>query len=128
MALVPSQASRVDQSLQEAINEFQSVLTEDQRKEFRKVKNVPDADTVITFTAQLDIANTQRKGNSIASRFYSFLQSIHQFSSIVDTFVSSNPNIAALVWGSVKFTLLVSIIDPFSLRHQAQIWLNLHIC
>ena len=36
------------------------------------------------------------------------LQSIQQFSSVVDTFVQANSGIAALVWGSVKFTMLVS--------------------
>jgi hypothetical protein len=37
------------------------------------------------------------------------LQSIRDYSAIIDTFVSSNPVIAALVWGSVKLTMLVVI-------------------
>ena len=59
------------------------------------------------FTAQLDRDNQLRKGRGIASRLYSILQSMQTFSTVVDTFVSSHPEIAALVWGSVKLTMLV---------------------
>ena len=40
-------------------------------------------------------------------RLITFLESVQQFSGIVDVFVSSNPQMAALVWGGVKFALLV---------------------
>ncbi|KAI9732361.1 MAG: hypothetical protein M1834_001568 [Cirrosporium novae-zelandiae] len=96
----------IGQSLQNAMQEFQDSLTPDQNNELRKIKAVPDVGSVVTFTAQLDLANMKRRGPSIASRFHSFLQSVQQFTSISDTFISSHPNIGALVWGGVKLTML----------------------
>lgn len=96
------------QTLQDAINDFQGILTLDQRRELQAVKTVPDADAVLVFTAQLDAKTSNRRGPSLASRVYSVLQSVRDFSAIVDTYVSSHPEIAALVWGSVKLTMLVS--------------------
>lgn len=99
----------VDQSLLEAIHEFQSVLTPHQNRELQAIKSIPDASASITFTAQLDRADPNRKGRSIASRLYSILKSIQEFSSIVDTCVSSHQEIAALVWRSVKLTMTASL-------------------
>ncbi|KAH7010053.1 hypothetical protein EDB80DRAFT_714408 [Ilyonectria destructans] len=95
------------QTLQDAINDFQGILTVDQRRELQGVKTVPDADAVLVFTAQLDAKTSNRRGPSLASRVYSVLQSVRDFSAIVDTYVSSHPEIAALVWGSVRLTMLV---------------------
>ncbi|RYP43678.1 hypothetical protein DL768_009779 [Monosporascus sp. mg162] len=112
MALVPKTSSSrapigPEQALKDAIQDFQSILSNDQRTSLQKIKTVPDADAVITFTAQLDYSNRSRKGRSIASRLHSVLQSVREFSTIVDTFVSSHPDIAALVWGSIKLTMLL---------------------
>src|SRR3569833_4709540 len=96
-----------DKTLQEAIQDFQTILSNDQRQELRRPRGVPDADTVLIFTAELDSRNRTRKGRSIASNLYSVLQSVRDFSAIVDTFVSSHPEIAALVWASVRLTMLV---------------------
>ncbi len=100
----------VDHTLQEALREFQSALTPDQYKQLQAVKAFPDAAAVITFTAQLDEQNAKRRACGVATRLYTLLQSIQQFSSVVSTLVSSHPSIAALVWGSVKLTMLVR--DP----------------
>lgn len=110
MALVVAPSSATPpadprRSLEDAVQDFQTVLTDDQRRELASVGGVPDADTVMAFTAQLDYECQSRKGRSIASRLYSVLQSVRTFSAVVDTFVSSNPEIAALVWGSLKFTM-----------------------
>jgi hypothetical protein len=96
-------------TLENALNDFQSVLTTDDIRELHKVKIIPDADAVLVFTAQLDAQNRTRKGSSIASRLYSVLQSVRDFCTIVNTIVSSHPEIAALVWGSVKLTMLVRL-------------------
>ncbi|PHH92270.1 hypothetical protein CDD83_8195 [Cordyceps sp. RAO-2017] len=98
-----------EQGLEDSIREFRSILTDEQRATLQKVKAKPDFDAVIVFTAQLDQSSRSRRGRSIASRLHSILQSIREFSSIVETFVSSHPEIAALVWGSVKLTMLVAI-------------------
>ncbi|OCK72892.1 hypothetical protein K432DRAFT_430842 [Lepidopterella palustris CBS 459.81] len=94
--------------LKVALDQFQSNLTNDQRAQLQSISSIPDANAVITFTTQLDEENAKRKSRCVASRVSTFLQSIQQFASIVDTFVSSNPQIAALVWGSVKFALLLT--------------------
>ncbi|KAE8454212.1 hypothetical protein EG329_005137 [Mollisiaceae sp. DMI_Dod_QoI] len=95
-------------SLEIALSEFGSVLTDDERKQLQQIKGVPDASAALVFTAKLDASNSTRRGKSIGARAYSMLQSIQQFSAIVDTFISANPTIAALVWGSIKLTVLVS--------------------
>ncbi|KAH6874589.1 hypothetical protein B0T10DRAFT_205440 [Thelonectria olida] len=111
MALVASSSfarAPIDpgKSLEDAIQGFESVLTNDERTRLRHIKAIPDAGAVMTFTAQLDDSNRSRKGRSIASRLHSVLQSVREFSAVVDTLVSSHPEIAALVWGSVKLTML----------------------
>jgi hypothetical protein len=98
----------VTKSLEIALSEFGSALTDGERKQLQQIKGVPDASAALTFTFKLDASNSTRRGKSVGTRAYSMLQSIQQFSAIVDTFISANPNIAALVWGSVKLTLLVS--------------------
>ena len=96
------------ESLEIALSDFGSILTDDERKQLQQIKGVPDASAALVFTAKLDASNSTRRGKSIGARAYSMLQSIQQFSAIIDTFISANPAIAALVWGSVKLTVLVS--------------------
>ncbi|KAI0025622.1 hypothetical protein F4780DRAFT_216112 [Xylariomycetidae sp. FL0641] len=101
--------------LEEALQSFQNALSAEDKTRLDIIKGVPDADAAITFTAELDRENTHRRGASLASRLYAFMQSMQQFSAVVDTFVSSNPTIAALVWGIVKLTMLVSPLAPYLL-------------
>ncbi|KAK3302960.1 uncharacterized protein B0T15DRAFT_365518, partial [Chaetomium strumarium] len=85
--------------LNEAVDDFQRILTEDQWTALKKIKSIPDADAVLVFTAQLD-SSQHGRGRSIATRLHSVLQSVREFSAVIGTFVSSNPEIAALIWGS----------------------------
>lgn len=98
------------QILRKALQHFQNQLSESERAECEEEDVVPDAHAAIAFTAELD-RNPARTGASIASRLHSVLQSVHEFTTVVDTFVSSNPEIAALVWGSIKFTMKVGIFE-----------------
>lgn len=98
----------VTNSLEIALSEFGSVLTDSERKQLQQIKGVPNAAAALVFTAKLDASDSARRGRSIGARAYSMLRSVQQFSEIVDTFVSSHPELAALVWGSVKLTVLVS--------------------
>jgi hypothetical protein len=114
MALtLASQSSGVPLSpakqLNEAVDDFQRILTEDQRTALKNIKSIPDVDAVFVFTAQLDWSQ-DRRGRSIGTRLHSVLQCVREFSAIIDTFVSSNPNIAALIWGSVKLTIQVRCV------------------
>jgi hypothetical protein len=117
MALALSRRSSAallpEEQLHEALEDFQKILTEDQRAALKEIKSIPDADAVLVFTAKLDSSSQQRKGRSIATRLYSVLQSVRDFSAVIDTFVSSNPETAALIWGSVKLTIQVRyIVNP----------------
>ncbi|KAK3374690.1 hypothetical protein B0H63DRAFT_548970 [Podospora didyma] len=95
------------QVLQDALADFQAGLSAEDRTQLQSLKEKPDVDACIKWTASLDRMDRNRRGASIATRVYSFLQSVQQFSAIIDTFVQSDPIIAALVWGSVKFTMMV---------------------
>ncbi|KAK5988793.1 Putative ankyrin repeat protein [Cladobotryum mycophilum] len=95
--------------LWDAISDFQSALTDDQRHELRNIRAIPDTDAVLIFTAQLDSLNRNRKGRSVASRLHSVLQSVRDFSVILETFVSTHAGIAPLLWGSVKLTMLMAV-------------------
>jgi len=95
--------------LTEAVDDFQRVLTIDQRTALYQLKSVPDADAVLVFTAELDYSCQDRKGRSIATRLHTVLQSMREFSAVIDTFISSNPELAALVWGSIKLTMQIAL-------------------
>ena len=94
--------------LKTALASFEAILTHEQKNRLQGIAAVPDAPAIIAFTTQLDNENAKRGSRCVATRLLTFLQSIQQFTMVVDTFVSSNPAIAALVWGSVKFAVLVS--------------------
>jgi hypothetical protein len=69
----------------------------------------PDATSILKFTAEIDSVNAHRRSRCVSSRLFGMLQSIQDFSTIADTFISAHPDIAALVWGTVKFTILVCV-------------------
>ncbi|KAI8299465.1 Ankyrin repeat domain-containing protein 17 [Colletotrichum sp. SAR11_240] len=94
-------------SLQDAVSEFRKTLNNDQRSDLDNLKGIPDADAALVFTAQLDWSTTQRNSPSKGTRLISVLQYVRDSSVIIDTFVSSHPEIAALVWGSIKLTMQV---------------------
>jgi hypothetical protein len=106
--------------LEASIANIQTVLSEEQRRELQDIKKgrrVPDADSVLIFTARLDAINRQRKGRSISNRLHPLLSSVESFcnvltnsklSNITDTYVSSHPEISALIWGSMKLTMTVN--------------------
>jgi hypothetical protein len=110
----------IHQSLEEAVASFQTVLSDRQRQELQKMdsqQDVPNVTDVLVFTAGLDSINRQRRGRSTSTRLHLFLSLMGNFCNIMtdgksgniaDTYVSSHPEIAALVWGSVKLTMSVS--------------------
>ncbi|EXM20479.1 hypothetical protein FOTG_11606 [Fusarium oxysporum f. sp. vasinfectum 25433] len=103
--------------LENAVAHFQATLTDDDRKRLQGLKNLPhDAQSIIVFTAELDMQQSgNRRGKSIASRLTSFLQIIQQFTPVIDTYIQSNPDISALIWGSIKltFTFLANFLSQF---------------
>ncbi|CZR42635.1 uncharacterized protein FPRO_09938 [Fusarium proliferatum ET1] len=93
--------------LERTIAGFQAILTDEDRKKLQQLKGTShDSQSIITFTAELDLLDKNRRGKSVASRLASFLQTIEQFTPIVDTYIQSNPDVTALIWGSIKLTFM----------------------
>ncbi len=105
-------SSRPSDQLEDALQHFQKALTGEQKNQLKAINAIPDAGAVVSFTTELDNRNAERRSRGVATRLHRFLESIQQFSTIVDTFVSSKPSVAALVWGSIKFALLVRMWYP----------------
>lgn len=98
-------------TLNDALQSFKDSSDVEQKTKLQAIKAIPDAQAVSEFTYQLDEENAKRKSRCVAARVSPLLESIQQFSGIVDTFVSSHPSVAALVWGSVKLVLQVCSWD-----------------
>lgn len=87
----------VTKLLENAVSEFGSVLTDDERKLLQRIRGVPDASAALVFTVKLDVSNSTRRRKRMGARTYSMLRSIQQFSAIVEIFISAYPDIAAHV-------------------------------
>ena len=72
-----------------AIDEFQDALNPTQKAELLAIHGAaaPDAQTVLTFTAEVDRTNQRRESCCVASRLHGTLQSVQQFTDVVGTFV-----------------------------------------
>ncbi|KAF3210727.1 hypothetical protein TWF191_011108 [Orbilia oligospora] len=95
--------------LEKSIENFKLSL---KPEDHNTLKNYPDpsAEDIASFVKDLDakLQGKQKRRRTLqSSPFTTFIRSMQQFSSIVDTCVQSNPEIAALVWGGMKFVLLV---------------------
>ncbi|KAI1330598.1 hypothetical protein F5Y16DRAFT_338819 [Xylariaceae sp. FL0255] len=104
-----SRRTTAERRLKVAVTEFMDPLTNDQLETFFENSVVPDADSILVFTAELDSVNKGRTGQSVGSRVFKLLQSVRDFCSIIDTIVVSNPEVAALAWGSVKSTMQIAV-------------------
>ncbi|KAJ5425230.1 hypothetical protein N7465_000300 [Penicillium sp. CMV-2018d] len=103
-----AQGADPTQSLNAALADFQSTLTEEQKREFQKSTTTPDIASVIEFVAEIDARNSSTTRRCVAPRLCTFLEATQQFTGVVDTFISSNPIIAALVWGGIKTAILTA--------------------
>lgn len=93
-----------------ALQQFQASLSPVQKVQFSTSQSPSPSDVngVLAFTAEVDALKQRRQARCVGSRLQTTLQSVQQFTSIVSTFVNSNPAVAALVWGSIRFTVLVA--------------------
>ncbi|KAI2763075.1 hypothetical protein DTO006G1_2214 [Penicillium roqueforti] len=94
-------------ALREALIEFEGILTEEQRGLYKVSATKPDVASVIAFVTEID-ANNSTTRRCVAPRLCTFLEATQQFSDVVGTFISSNPQIAALIWGGVKMAILTA--------------------
>ena len=119
LAIVPSKGPV--SNLRQALDEYESSLSEEQKRDFRSVGK-PDAVAAINLTILIDESQNTDSQRCMGTRLTTFLESMQQFSSIVDTFVTSHPEIAALVWGGVRLAVLVS--SKFPLVNQGLMFLD----
>ncbi|KAJ6032625.1 hypothetical protein N7540_003357 [Penicillium herquei] len=102
------EAEKLTECLDRALNRFSEVLTAEEKKDFEKNTANPDAGSVIIFVAELDAEKASKTRRSVSPRLFKFLDAAQQFSGAVETFVSSNPKTAALIWGGIKTAILVA--------------------
>ncbi|KAJ5153807.1 uncharacterized protein N7500_009246, partial [Penicillium coprophilum] len=95
------------QALKTALENFQNTLTEEQKREFRGSTTKVDITSFTVFVADIDARNSSRR-TPVGPRLCPFFEAMQQFTGVVDTFVSSNPVIAALVWGGIKTAILLA--------------------
>lgn len=69
----------------------------------------PSAQSIIDLTSTIDGKSKQRRLGRCASSFTPFLESLQQYSLVMEVINYSNPHIAALVWGSVKIVVIVCV-------------------
>lgn len=110
MALVVANTtlSKPEVSLVQALNDYETILSDEDKIRLHS-QGVPDVMAALNFATTIDTKNASHRRQCMGPRLITFLESVQQFSSTVDTFVSSHPEIAALVWGGLKLALLVLI-------------------
>ena len=116
MALAISKAAvlRPEIKLSQALKDYEAVLTEDQRKSLHDV-SPPEYCDVMALTFEINRQNENRKSRVRGARLTTFLNSVKDFTAVVDTIVSSTGNpIAGAVWGAVKMAMQVSAIFHIS--------------
>ena len=96
--------------LVQAIHDYETILSDEDRSQLHS-QDLPNATAAINLTTRIDRQCSSRRSQCMGPRLITFLESVQQFSGVVDTFVSSHPEVAALVWGGVKFTLLVRLLS-----------------
>lgn len=108
MALILANAAplKPEVKLAQALDDYGKILSDEERKQLY-AQGPLDAMAAINFTTLIDRDCTAHRRRCMGLRLITFLESVQQFSGVVDTFVSSHPEFAALVWGGVKLTLLV---------------------
>lgn len=102
-------------NLAQALHDYETILSDEDRNQLHS-QGFPDATSAIKLTTLIDEKCSSRRSKCMGPRLITFLESIQQFSRVVDVFVSSHPEVAALVWGGVKLALLVIFLPDSSLR------------
>lgn len=78
------------------------------KQDVRKIERVG---SMVDFLSSLDTLKSKYQGLSLPfllAKADPFISQIQSFSTIIGTFISSHPEIAALIWGSVAFVLEVN--------------------
>ncbi|EPS42977.1 hypothetical protein H072_3087 [Dactylellina haptotyla CBS 200.50] len=94
------------QEFEKAVADFISVLKSDDKKALSA--SDPTAEDVANLVKQIDNTLRPKQKRRILrnSLFETLLVSIQQFYGVIDSCTQSNPEIASLVWGGMKFLIL----------------------
>lgn len=97
--------------LAQALSEYEAILVDDQKAKLRisRGQSPPEATDVMRLTAEIDRnASQSRNSRCVGPRLMNLLQSVQQFSTVVDVVVGgSQSQIACAIWGVLKMSLLV---------------------
>ena len=97
--------------LAQALSEYEAILEADQKARFQAFRgsSPPTINDVVRFTAEIDRASFKRRGRRcVGPRLTNVLQSVQQFSTIVDALVElSSSSIASTMWGALKMAIQV---------------------
>lgn len=101
--------------LAQALSEFEAVLSDNEKMKLRTYhgQSPPTSNDVTRFTAEIDrdATRNRRSRQCFGTRLTNVLHAIQQFSSVVDPIVgTSQSQIAAAIWGTVKISLQVNTI------------------
>ncbi|KAJ5911088.1 uncharacterized protein N7473_000391 [Penicillium subrubescens] len=77
-------------------------------QQYQANATTPGPSSINEFVRIIDESKSKTTMRCMGSRLCTFLDKTQQFAGVADTFVSSNPSIAALVWGSVKMAILTA--------------------
>ena len=98
--------------LTQALSDYESILDEDRKEKFRRYRgqSPPCATDVMLFTAEIDRDMSRWRGRRcVGPRLTNVLQSVQQFSTIVDDLVGiANSHIASAIWGAFKVSIQVT--------------------
>ncbi|KAL8944837.1 MAG: hypothetical protein Q9211_000444 [Gyalolechia sp. 1 TL-2023] len=102
MALILANAAplKPEVELAQALDDYGKILSDEEWKQLYAAGR-PDAMAAINLTTLIDRDCSDHRRQCMGPRLITFLESVQQFSAVVDTFVSSHPEFAALVWGGV---------------------------
>ena len=119
MALALSAAGQLKPEIRlaQAISEYEAILNDSQKAKFRTYRQnaPPDAADVIRLTAEIDRDGSRRSRQCVGPRLTNVLQTVQQFSTLVDLVIGGSQNlIAAAVWGVLKMSLQVCLIISVS--------------
>lgn len=108
MALATAKAAplRAEIKLSQALSNYESILSAEQRRSYKN--SPPDATAVMALTYEIDRQNAGRKTRRCGARLTSFLNSVKDFTAIVDLIITSSGNpIAGGIWGAVEIAIQV---------------------
>ncbi|KAJ5520932.1 hypothetical protein N7463_001385 [Penicillium fimorum] len=90
------------------LTDFKHILTDEEMQMYQANASKPGASSIIEFVRIVDESKSKTTMRCMGYRLCTFLDKTQQFAGVADTFISFNPTVAALVWGSVKMAILTA--------------------